>query len=40
MISGYMAGDAFEDDAWVREAASQNQKIIEATRGSALAVIW
>lgn len=40
MISGYMVGDAFEDDAWVREATSQNQKIIDATRNSALAVIW
>ena len=35
-----MAGDAFEDDAWVKEAESQNQRIIDATRDSALAVIW
>ena len=40
MISGYMAGDAYEDDAWVRYAEEQNARIIESTRDSALAVIW
>lgn len=40
MISGYMAGDAYEDDAWVRYAEEQNARIIESTRNSALAVIW
>lgn len=40
MVSGYMAGDAFEDDAWVREAEEQNERIIAATRDSAMVVIW
>ncbi len=40
MVSGYMAWDAFEDDAWVEHAENQNQRIIEATRDSSLAVIW
>lgn len=40
MISGYMASDAYEDDAWVRHAEGQNARIIEATRDSVMAVIW
>ncbi len=40
MISWYMAGDSFEDDAWVREAEKQNARITRATHDTALAVIW
>ncbi len=40
MVSGYMAGDAFEDTSWIGQAESQNARIVEATRGSHMAVIW
>jgi NAD+ synthase (glutamine-hydrolysing) len=35
-----MASDAYEDDAWVREVERQNRYIIDATRDSAMAVVW
>ncbi|MDD2891866.1 MAG: NAD(+) synthase [Candidatus Gracilibacteria bacterium] len=39
-ISGYMIGDEWENEAFVRECEDMNQEIINATRDSVMSVIW
>ena len=40
VIPGYLVGDEWENEAFVRECEDMNQEVIDATKGSAMTVIW
>ena len=39
-IPGYMIGDEWENEAFVRECEDMNQEVIDATKDSAMSVVW
>ena len=39
-IPGYMLGDEWENNSFVQECESMNQVVIDATKNSAMTVIW
>ena len=39
-IPGYLLGDEWENDRFVREAEAMNAAIVESTRNHAMAVVW
>ncbi len=40
VIPGYLVGDEWENTAFVRECEDMNQEVIDATKSSAMTVIW
>lgn len=40
VIPGYMIGDEWENEAFVRECEDMNWEIVDATKDSAMTVIW
>ena len=39
-IPGYMLGDEWENNSFVRECEDMNQEVVDATKGSSMNVIW
>lgn len=39
-VSGYLIGDEWENETFVRECEDMNQEIIGATKDSAMTIVW